>query len=245
MKAVSLIVLRTLVGWHFAYEGYYKLAAPAWAPGGGRIAPFSAEGYLRSATGPLAGLFHSMSANPSIVHATDVIVPIALLMVGLSLMLGLFTQTGCVGAMLFLALFYVSQPPLSGMPQTGAEGAYLIVNKNLIEMAAVMTVMVFRTGAIAGLDCLWPARRGTSLAVADRSRGDPMPDARTIQRCRWAEPTLFLAHPLWAAAEEYPWSCRTDGTPQTVDDTANCRTCARWELRDAHSRRDPGTFRKD
>jgi len=25
MKSVSLIVLRTLIGWHFAYEGFYKL----------------------------------------------------------------------------------------------------------------------------------------------------------------------------------------------------------------------------
>ena len=167
MRSVSLIVLRTLVGWHFAYEGYYKLIAPGWAPGGGRIAPFSAEGYLRSATGPLAGIFHSIAANPSLVHATDLIVPIALLLVGLSLMVGLFTQSGCVGAMLFLALFYASQPPLSGMPQTGAEGAYLIVNKNLIELVAVMTVMAFRTGEIAGLDCLWRSRRGTPLAVAE------------------------------------------------------------------------------
>jgi hypothetical protein len=44
------------------------------------------------------------------------------------------------------------------MPQTGAEGTYLIVNKNLIELIAVMTVMAFRTGLIAGLDQLWISR---------------------------------------------------------------------------------------
>jgi len=81
-----------------------------------------------------------------------------LLAVGLSLMLGLLTQLGCVGAMAFLALFYLSQLPFAGMPQTGAEGTYLIVNKNLIEFIAVMTVMVFRTGLIAGLDQLWRPR---------------------------------------------------------------------------------------
>jgi thiosulfate dehydrogenase [quinone] large subunit len=165
MRSFSLVLLRTLVGWHFAYEGYYKLVPPGWARGGGRIPAFSAEGYLRSATGPLAGLFHAMAANPTLVHATDIAVPIGLLLVGMSLMLGLFTQLGCAGAIAFLVLFYVSQPPLSGMPQAGAEGAYLLVNKNLIELAAVMTVMAFRTGAIAGLDCLWPSR-GTPLAVA-------------------------------------------------------------------------------
>jgi thiosulfate dehydrogenase [quinone] large subunit len=168
MKPLALVLLRTLIGWHFAYEGYYKLAAPAWAPGGGRIGAFSAEGYVRSATGPLAGAFHAIAAHPSLMHATDIIVPAGLLLVGLSLMLGLFTQLGCAGAAMFLALFYASQPPLTGMPQTGAEGAYLLVNKNLIELAAVLTVMAFRTGAIAGLDCLWASsRRGTPLAVAE------------------------------------------------------------------------------
>jgi thiosulfate dehydrogenase [quinone] large subunit len=154
MKAFSLVALRTLVGWHFAYEGYYKLMTPAWSRGGGRLPAFTAEGYLRSATGPLAGAFHAAASHPSLVHATDLLVPIGLLLVGLSLMLGLLTQLGCAGAMIFLALFYVSQPPLSGMPQTGAEGTYLLVNKNLIELAAVLTVMAFRTGAIAGLDRL-------------------------------------------------------------------------------------------
>jgi thiosulfate dehydrogenase [quinone] large subunit len=154
MKAFSLVALRTLIGWHFAYEGYYKLMTPGWARGGGVLPAFSAEGYLRSATGPLAGMFRAMAAHSSIVHATDLVVPAALLLVGLSLMLGLFTQLGCAGAIALLALFYVSQPPLSGMPQSGTEGAYLFVNKNLIELAGVATVMAFRTGAIAGLDHL-------------------------------------------------------------------------------------------
>lgn len=166
MKAFSLVALRTLVGWHFAYEGYYKLMTPGWSRGGGRLAAFSGEGYLRSATGPLAGVFHALAAHPALVHATDVIVPIGLLLVGLSLMLGLLTQAGCAGAAAFLALFYLSQPPLSGMPQAGAEGTYLLVNKNLIELAAVLTVMAFRTGAIAGLDGLRTPRRGTALALA-------------------------------------------------------------------------------
>jgi thiosulfate dehydrogenase [quinone] large subunit len=154
MKAFSLVALRTLIGWHFAYEGYYKLMTPGWSRSGGVLPAFSAEGYLRTATGPLAGVFHALASHAPLVHATDVLVPIALLLVGLSLMLGLLTQLGCAGAIAFLALFYLSQPPLSGMPQTGAEGAYLFVNKNLIELAGTVTVMAFRTGSIAGLDHL-------------------------------------------------------------------------------------------
>jgi thiosulfate dehydrogenase [quinone] large subunit len=167
MKSFALIALRTLIGWHFAYEGFYKLMQPGWARTGGLLAPFSAAGYLKGATGPFAGLFHWMAACPTIVQATDLAVPIGLLLVGLSLMLGFLTQLGCLGAMAFLALFYLSQPPLSGMPQPGAEGSYLFVNKNLIELAAVMTVMAFRTGGIAGLDRLRLGRRGAAPAAAE------------------------------------------------------------------------------
>jgi thiosulfate dehydrogenase [quinone] large subunit len=153
-----LVTLRTVIGWHFAYEGLYKLMLPGWSRTGQLVAAWSAEGYLRGATGPLAPVFHRMAESAGTMHAVDPIVPLGLLFVGLSLMLGVLTQIGCVGAMTFLAMFYLSQPPFAGMPQTGAEGTYLLVSKNLIELVAVMTVMAFRTGAIAGLDQLWLLR---------------------------------------------------------------------------------------
>jgi thiosulfate dehydrogenase [quinone] large subunit len=153
-----LITLRTVIGWHFAYEGFYKLMLPGWSRTGQLVGAWSAAGYLKGATGPLAPTFHRMAESAGTMHAVDLIVPFGLLVVGLSLMLGLLTQLGCAGAIAFLALFYLSQPPFTGMPQTGAEGTYLIVNKNLIELIAVTTVMAFRTGLIAGLDQLWMSR---------------------------------------------------------------------------------------
>src|SRR4051812_1839991 len=103
-----LVTLRTAIGWHFAYEGFYKLMLPGWNRAGERVAAWSAAGYLKGATGPFADTFHHLAANPSMVHTVDLVVPIGLLVVGLSLMLGLFTQIGCAGAMLFLATFYLS-----------------------------------------------------------------------------------------------------------------------------------------
>jgi hypothetical protein len=67
-----------------------------------------------------------------------------------------------------------------------------------------------------------------------------MSDGHTIQRCRYAQPTVFLANPLWTAAEDYPWSCRRDGTPHHVEDTKACQTCPRWESRTAPARRESG-----
>jgi len=150
----TLVVLRTAIGWHFAYEGFYKLMLPGWTHAGERLEAFSAAGYLRGATGPLGSAFHSLAAHAGLMQAVDLTVPIGLLLVGLSMMLGFFTQLGCAGAMAFLALFYASQPPLTGLPMTGAEGENLIVNKNLIELFAVLAVFSFRTGRLAGLDLL-------------------------------------------------------------------------------------------
>lgn len=154
-----LVTLRTVIGWHFAYEGFYKLMLPGWSRTGQLVGAWSAAGYLKGATGPLAPTFHRLAESAGMMHAVDMIVPFGLLIVGLSLMLGLLTQSGCAAAMAFLALFYLSQPPFTGMPQAGAEGTYLIVNKNLIELIAVATIMAFRTGVIAGLDQIWMSRR--------------------------------------------------------------------------------------
>ena len=59
-----------------------------------------------------------------------------------------------------------------------------------------------------------------------------MSEPRTVQRCRWAEPTLFQKAPFWTAAEDYPWSCKADGESHPVVDTLVCKTCGRWAARD-------------
>jgi thiosulfate dehydrogenase (quinone) large subunit len=156
-QAVSVVLLRTLIGWHFLYEGYYKLALPAWSASGQPLGHWSAAGYLRAATGPLAGAFHSLAAS-RLVPWVDMIVPVALALVGLSLTLGLFTRLGCWGAMALLTLFYVAAIPTSGAPATGQEGTYLLVSKNLIELVAVMVVLTCHTERIAGLDLLFASR---------------------------------------------------------------------------------------
>jgi thiosulfate dehydrogenase [quinone] large subunit len=157
---VALVVLRTLLGWHFLYEGYYKLVLPAWSSAGAPLPVWSAGGYLRAASGPLAPAFHALAAS-SLAGWIDVIVPIALVLVGLSLVLGLFTRRGCQGAVVLLALFYLAAIPLDGVPRAGAEGTYLLVNKTLIELAAAVVLLTSRTETIAGLDLL----RGRSASA--------------------------------------------------------------------------------
>ncbi len=152
-----LVALRTVIGWHFLYEGYFKLVTPAWGPDGQPLGVWSSAAYLRGATGPFASAFHTLAASPW-VGTIDTLVAAALVAVGLGLMLGLLTQPACASGMVLLTVFYVSAIPLDGVPGPRLEGAYLIVNKNLVELAALAVVFTFKTGRIAGLDRL----RGSS-----------------------------------------------------------------------------------
>ena len=130
--------------------------------------------------GPSPDVFHRLAASswlPTIDHA----VSIGLVLVGLSLVLGLFTQAGCVGAMLLLAMFYVSSIPTHGVHAPGNEGAYLFVNKNLVEAAAVLAVFAFRTGRIAGLDLL-ASGRGPRAAARRGGRLNLTPEQEALGR---------------------------------------------------------------
>jgi thiosulfate dehydrogenase [quinone] large subunit len=157
-QQIALIALRTLIGWHFLYEGYYKLALPGWSASGAPIARWSSSGYLRAATGPFAALAHRV-VEAGWTPWIDNTVKIVLILIGLSLILGFVTKWGCVAALVLLSLFYLVAIPLAGTQVPGSEGAYLIVNKTLIEAAAVVVLLTFNTGEIAGLDRAFGKRR--------------------------------------------------------------------------------------
>jgi thiosulfate dehydrogenase (quinone) large subunit len=164
LQQLTLVLLRTLIGWHFFYEGYTKLLQPAWNRAGAPVAAWSSAGYLKAATGPLADSFHALG-SASWIGTLDLAIASALVAIGLSLLLGLFTQAGCLGAAGLLAMFYLSAIPM-GLPEPRSEGTYLFVNKNLIEAAAVLVLFSFRTGRIAGLDRLRMSRLQPERAAA-------------------------------------------------------------------------------
>ena len=158
LQQLALIVLRTAIGWHFLYEAFYKIWSPAWSPAGAPLPRWTSAGYLRGASGPLGGLFHRL-IDAGWTPWIDRSVKIGLLLIGLSLILGLFTRIGAVAALAFLSLFYLLYLPLTGVPHPNNEGTYLVVNKTLIEAAAVFVLLVFDTGRIAGLDLLLRRRK--------------------------------------------------------------------------------------
>lgn len=86
---------------------------------------------------------------------TDFITRWVLCLAGMGLMLGLFTRLSALAAAFLLGLFYITAPPWPGEPvPPNAEGTYLIVNKNLIELIACLMLACSPAGVWGGVDSL-------------------------------------------------------------------------------------------
>lgn len=130
-------------------------------------------------------------------NVSNFMMPWALTLVGLGLMLGLFTRTSIVVGVGLLAMFYFAAPPIEAMPNyqqwgvegfqwtmhqvylehaqwagqhmIGCEGNYMIVNKNLIEMFALLALLTINSGQSCGLDVYirsWFSKGGRSESSA-------------------------------------------------------------------------------
>jgi thiosulfate dehydrogenase [quinone] large subunit len=146
-QRLALAALRIAIGWHFAYEGFYKLMTPGWSRSGERLAAWTAAPFLNAASGPLSPLLHRLAQSPHIAWV-DAVIPAALLLTGVCMMLGLFTRVSQSLALAFLALVYLSSIPMTGLPAAGSEGAYLVVNKNLIECCALLVLIAFDSRSV-------------------------------------------------------------------------------------------------
>lgn len=146
----ALVILRVLIGWHFLYEGVVKVLNPHW----------SAVGFLNASQGPLANLFKGMASNSGILSVVDFCNQWGLVLIGLSLIVGLLSRWASIGGMVLLFLYYISNPPFIGIePSAMAEGSYLIVNKNLVELFSLLVLYLFPTGQIIGLNRLFSSRK--------------------------------------------------------------------------------------
>ena len=112
---------------------------------------WTAFGYLASAQGPLKSVFSTL-ANESIIGWVDTLNMLALIIVGITLLLGVFERIGAIIGIGLLAMYYLSHPPFPGLTQLNVEGNYWLVNKNLIELVALLLLYYVPTGHRFGLD---------------------------------------------------------------------------------------------
>ena len=144
-QLTALVVLRMLVGWHFLYEGLAKVTNPQW----------TSVGYLQESQGWFSGWFQDLALSEGAIRVVDALNEWGLMLIGLALLVGMLTRTATVAGIVLLALYYLAAPPLPGFEYAmPTEGSYLIVNKVLVELAALVVILALPTGRQVGLDRL-------------------------------------------------------------------------------------------
>lgn len=139
----ALTILRVLIGWHFLYEGLIKIYTPEW----------TGKSYLLASIGPFAPMFKALAESDTLLQIADFLNVWGLVLVGLSLFVGLFSRLSIFFGIALLAFYYLSFPPFPGLGASGfVEGNYWIVNRNLIEIGALLVLAVFPSSHITGLD---------------------------------------------------------------------------------------------
>lgn len=142
-QVISLTALRILIGWHFLYEGLTKFYTPNW----------SAKSYLSGAVGPFASFFRNMAQSAWQLKIADLFNMWGLTLIGLSLFCGFLSKPFKVFGIILLLMYYLAYPPFAGIgPGMHVEGSYWIVNKNLIEMAALLVLLFFPSSGVTGID---------------------------------------------------------------------------------------------
>jgi thiosulfate dehydrogenase [quinone] large subunit len=143
LQLTALVILRMLIGWHLLYEGISKVINPYW----------TSAAYLSESKWIFSGLFTSIVANPTALKIVDFMNEWGLILIGLALIAGLLTRAATIAGIVLLCLYYVANPPFLGYQYSmPTEGSYLIVNKTLIEAAALFVLAFLPTGEKVGLD---------------------------------------------------------------------------------------------
>lgn len=130
--SLVLLVLRVAIGWHFLYEGIYKLAGPEW----------SARAYLGGSYGFLSGFYHWIAGNATVMSVVDFLNVWGLVLIGAGLFLGVFIRAASVSGIVLLMLYYFAYPPFGDALYGSPEGHYWIINRNLMEVIALLVVFI-------------------------------------------------------------------------------------------------------
>ncbi|MDD3490508.1 MAG: DoxX family protein [Bacteroidia bacterium] len=139
----ALVALRVLIGWYFLYEGLVKFLNPNW----------TSLGYLKDSQGFLSPVFNFITEHEFLMSLADNLNIYGLTIIGLLLIVGLFTKAAGFGAISLLSLYYLSHPPLLNVVyMLPTEGSYLWIDKNIIMLCAVVVLILFPTSTQIGLD---------------------------------------------------------------------------------------------
>ncbi|MCX6254770.1 MAG: DoxX family protein, partial [Bacteroidia bacterium] len=164
---VFLALLRIIIGWHFLYEGLIKILNPLW----------SARQFLEGSRWIFGDLFRWMASGDTGMWIIDTANAYGLTLIGLALILGLFTRLASWCGVGMLLMYYLAYPPFGGFSYGAiSEGNYLIVNKNLVELFALILLAVTQSGQFFGLDKLRKRKKEEVLSEELNKEEETKPD---------------------------------------------------------------------
>jgi uncharacterized membrane protein YphA (DoxX/SURF4 family) len=140
-----LLILRTVIGWHFLYEGVAKLYSPLW----------TSYDYLSVSKWIFSDFFQWLASTPQLLRIVDLLNIWGLILIGLALFLGIFTRLSSILGIILLSLYYLANPPFVRMDfGVPVEGHYLVVNKILVELAALCIFLMIPPKSLPGIERL-------------------------------------------------------------------------------------------
>lgn len=159
-----LALLRIVVGWHFLYEGLIKVFDPVW----------TARPFLEGSRWIFGDLFRWMISSDTGMWIIDKANAFGLTFIGLALILGIFTKIASWSGVGMLLMYYLAYPPFGGFNYGAvSEGNYLFVNKNLVELFALIILGLTQSGRFFGFDMLRNSKSLPNPAIETETDSDP------------------------------------------------------------------------
>ncbi len=136
MTTVILVLLRLVVGYHFLYEGMNKLFIDNW----------SAAPFLLQSNWLFADFFHFIANNLAFLSVVNILNIWGQIFIGVSLLVGLFSSKASMFGAILLFSYYIAVPPFAN--------GNMFIDRNLLELFALIIIVLFPTSNIWGLDLL-------------------------------------------------------------------------------------------
>jgi len=135
-QTIVLVLLRLIVGYHFLFEGIDKLFSPNW----------TSAHFLLQTDWILSGFFHYLASSEMLLSIVDVLNIWGQILIGISLITGLFSYVAALCGALMLLFYYLAIPPFIE--------SHIFIDKNLLELFALIIIALFPTSRIVGIDLL-------------------------------------------------------------------------------------------
>ncbi|MBS3770276.1 MAG: DoxX family protein, partial [Bacteroidales bacterium] len=223
-----ITLLNIVIGWHLFYEGIIKIIDPTW----------SSAGYLEGSKGFLSGFFQSIAESSQVIPWVDLLNIAGLTVIGFLILTGIFTRRAAIAGAVLVGLYYLAQPPWTATDiGYASEGHYLIVDKNLVEVVALLVIASLPKTWYYGLGQLIPGKtlRFSPKPVRVPKEANHEPDKKTMDRRQLIKGLItlpFVGGFFFAFAKNHGWQSFEETNLAGRLDSANATTGATVKVSD-------------